>query len=259
MSGEVRVIVCLTLIGSGLRRTVGFRKPSYVGDPVNTVKLFNDQGVDELVFLDSTPDSAWDEERFEIAREVAGEAFMPMGYGGKLVNSDQIRRTFEAGFEKVVLNTVSVENPAVVREAVETYGGQSIVVSIDVGNSFFHRRSTVYIHCGRHRTNLDPVEHARAMCEAGVGEIMIRSIRHDGTMSGYDLSLVKRVSQAVDVPVVAVGGAGTVEHFGAAVREAGAHAVAAGSMFVYQGPHRAVLVQYPTDRDLRVHLPRFEV
>ena len=259
MSGEVRVIVCLTLIGSGLHRTVGFKKPTYVGDPVNTVKLFNDQGVDELVFLDCTPDSTWDEGRFEIAREVAGEAFMPMGYGGKLVNSDQIRCAFEAGFEKVVLNTVSVEDSAVIREAVDTFGGQSIVVSIDVGQSFFHRRPSVYTRCGRHRTNLDPVEHARSMSEAGVGEIYIRSIRHDGQMAGYDLSLVERVAQAVDVPVVAVGGAGSLEHFGAAVREAGAHAVAAGSMFVYQGPHRAVLVQYPADRDLRSQLPRFEV
>ncbi len=259
MSSEIRVIVCLTLMGSGLYRTLGFRKPSYVGDPVNTVKLFNDQEVDELVFLDATVDSEWDEERFEIAQEVASEAFMPMGYGGKLMESSQIARVFEAGFEKVVLNTAAVERPEIVKEAVETFGGQSVVVSIDVDHSFFNRKPVVYTRCGKMRTTVDPVEHARWLADQGVGEIMIRSIRCDGLMNGYDVELTRSVAEAVDLPVIAAGGAGKLEHFKAAVEGAGAHAVAAGSMFVYQGPHRAVLVQYPTDADMRKYLNRFEV
>ncbi len=258
MSNEVRVIVCLTLMGSGLYRTVGFRRPKYVGDPVNTVKLFNDQKVDELLFLDATPTSEWSDERFEIAREVAGEAFMPMGYGGKLRDINRISQVFEAGFEKVVLNTATVENSDLVRQAVEIFGGQSIVGAIDVNISLLNRRPTVYINCGKKRMKLDPVDHGRRLAADGVGEIMIRSIPCDGTMTGYDCELTRRIAEAVHVPVIAVGGAGKMVHFKTAV-EHGAHAVAAGSMFVYQGPHRAVLVQYPSDGDLRKYLPRYEV
>jgi len=243
-----RVIPSLTLIDDGLYRTKKFKKPSYVGDPLNAVRIFNEKEVDELFVLDITPSHTWDEGRLQLLREMAEEAFMPMGLGGNISTVAHVERAFEMGYDKVVINSASIGNTRLIKELAGRYGGQSIVVSIDVGKKMFGGAS-VYADLGRKSANIDPVDHALQCEKAGAGEIVIRSIDHDGLMGGFDLDLIARVSSSVSVPVVAAGGAGSLDDLGRAL-ESGAHAVTAGSMFVYHGPHRAVLINYPDSAEL---------
>jgi cyclase len=240
---RTRVIPCLLLRNGGLIKTVGFKDPKYVGDPINAVRIFNEKEVDELVFLDISATLAGREPNFDLLASIASEAFMPFGYGGGLTRVDQVRRLFALGVEKAIINTAADGDSGLVGEAAAAAGRSSVVVSIDVRRNWLGRYS-VCTRCGQHDTRRDPVEYARQMEREGAGEILLNSIDRDGTMSGYDLELVRRVSEAVNIPVVAVGGAGVLGHFRQAV-ESGASAVAAGSMFLFHGKHRAVLITYP--------------
>jgi len=240
---EHRVIPMLTLMGEGLYRTVAFKKPVYVGDPINAVKLFNDKEVDELVVADVSLDRDTNAIQYDLLEDIATEAFMPMAYAGKISNIDQVDRLLRLGYEKVVLNTAAVNDLDLIRRVADRFGTQSCVVSIDVGKPLFGK-SQVMTNCGRSKTGLDPIEHLQRCQDAGAGELLLRSIARDGTMSGYDLELVAAAAKVADIPLVAVGGAGTLDHMAAALR-AGAHSVAAGSMFVFQGRHRGVLINYP--------------
>jgi len=237
-----RVIPTLTLIDEGLYRTKRFKKPSYVGDPLNAVRIFNEKEVDELVVLDITPEHRWKEGRLRLLEEMASEAFMPMTLGGNISSVEHVERVFAMGYDKVAINSAALSDIEFIERLTGRFGGQSIVISIDVGKRFLGG-NTVFSNLGRTAVGIDPAEHARNCENAGVGEIIIRSISHDGLMQGFDLDLISNVSAAVSVPVVAAGGAGVVEHFRLAL-EAGAHSVSAGSMFVYHGPHRAVLINY---------------
>lgn len=239
-----RVIPVLLLRNRGLCKGIRFRNHQYVGDPVNTIRIFNDKEVDELVVLDISASRAQTEPDFELLEELAGEAFMPMAYGGGLSRIDQIDTIFRLGYEKVVLNTAAVEDPRIVGVAAAKYGRQSIVVSIDAKRRAFGAYSVFTRSATKRVPSRSPIDLARAAAAEGAGEIIITSIDRDGTLSGYDTQLIHQVSQAVDVPVVASGGAATIDDLVAA-RDAGASAAAAGAMFVYQGPHRAVLIQYP--------------
>lgn len=241
---RIRVIPALLLSEGGLVKTRRFREPKYVGDPINAVKIFNDKEVDEISVLDISASRNGREPRFEHVAEIAGEAFMPLAYGGGLKTISHIERAFEAGAEKVVLNTAAFENPQLITQAAARYGSQSIVVSIDVKRDWL-RRPRAYIRSGTRSTGLDPVTAARRMEEAGAGELLLHNIDREGTFSGYDLDLVRSVAEAVGVPVVAVGGARTVDDLAAAVHDGHASAVMAGSMFVFHGPHRAVLINFP--------------
>lgn len=238
-----RVIPCLLLQGSGLVKTVKFTNPRYVGDPINAVRIFNEKEVDELVFLDITATREGREPNFDLVRVIAGETFMPFGYGGGISNLDHIKRLFSLGVEKVILNSAPAANTDLVTEAAALAGSQSIVVSIDAKQNIWGKY-IVYTHGGTVATKQDPVSYARQMERAGAGEILLNAIERDGTMSGYDLDLIRMVSESVGVPVVAVGGAGELHHFREAV-DYGASAVAAGSMFVFHGKRRAVLITYP--------------
>ena len=240
---EPRVIPMLTLIGEGLYRTVAFRKPVYVGDPINAVKLFNDKEVDELMVADVSPERAGDRIQYGLLEDIATEAFMPMAYAGKITSLEQVDRLLRLGYEKVVLNTATVTNFDLIAEISSRFGAQSCVVSIDVGKPLFGKPQ-VMIDCGRRKTGLDAIEHLQRCQEAGAGELLLRSISKDGTMAGYDIELIAMAAAVVEIPLVAVGGAGTLEHLAAALRS-GAHSVAAGSMFVFQGKHRGVLINYP--------------
>lgn len=242
--GRPRIIPLLLLDRGGLYKTVRFRHPGYVGDPVNCVKIFNEKEVDELVLLDFRATVEGRGPDFVKITEIAGEAFMPMGYGGGIKCSDDARRVFDAGFEKVVLNSVLFERPSLVAEIAGAYGSQAVVASMDVRKGFFGRRE-VWRQGGRQRTGLDPVVWARRVQDAGVGEILLNSIDRDGTWSGYDLDLIRQVSVAVQVPVVACGGAGSYDDLRRGV-EAGASAVAAGSLFVYQKKGMGVLISFPS-------------
>lgn len=240
----------MLLRGSGLVKTVRFRKPKYLGDPINILRIFNDKEVDEVVILDIAATLEKRPPHFDLLAEIASECFMPVAYGGGLCDLETARKVLALGIEKVVINTRGVEEPSFVREAADAFGSQSVVASIDAKKGFMGRYE-VRTHGGRRRTGEAPVEVAERLVAHGAGEVFLTSINQDGMMSGYDTGLVRRVSDAVDVPVVACGGAGSPEDLKAAIA-AGASAAAAGSMFVYQGPHRAVLVSYPSNKEMEV-------
>lgn len=247
---QTRVIPCLLLKGRGLVKTVQFGRPKYLGDPINVVKIFNDKEVDELVLLDITATIEGRRPAFEYLAEIASECFMPLSYGGGVRTLEDVKSLLNLGIEKVVLNAVAVEDPSFIGAAADYAGSQSVVVSLDVKKMPLGRYR-VFTRAGTRATGLDPADHAAAMERAGAGELLVNSIDRDGTMRGYDLDLVRRVSSGVRIPVVACGGAGSLEHLGQVVREGGASAAAAGSMFVFQGPLRAVLISYPSATDMR--------
>ncbi|MEO8464176.1 MAG: AglZ/HisF2 family acetamidino modification protein [Gammaproteobacteria bacterium] len=243
-----RIIPCLLLKNGGLVKTVRFKKDRYVGDPINAVRIFNEKEVDELVFLDTSATSAGNGPNFRLLEDIASEAFMPFGYGGGITTLEQIRRLYSLGVEKIVINTAAT-NPGLVSDAAGLAGSSSVVVSIDARRGLFGKYS-VYVEGGRRDLKTDPVSYARDMEKRGAGEILLNAIDRDGVMEGYDLELIRRVSEAVSVPVVAVGGAGSLKHFREAV-EHGASAAAAGSMFVFHGKHKAVLITYPKYDEMR--------
>ena len=241
---SVRVIPVLLLKGGGLYKTVAFRNPTYVGDPINAVRIFNDKEADELILLDIGATREGRGPNFSLIADVASECFMPLCYGGGVRALSDIEKLFSLGVEKVAFNTLAHERPDVIKEASVRFGSQSIVVVIDYRRDFWGR-SRVYSHCGQKRTNWDPLEYAQRMEERGAGELVIYSMVRDGTMKGYDLPTIRSVSRAVGIPVVACGGAGCFQDFRKVLAEAESVAVAAGSLFVFQGPHRAVLISYP--------------
>jgi cyclase len=246
---RTRIIPCLLLKNKGLVKTVKFKNPTYVGDPINAIKIFNEKMVDELMFLDI---EATVEERkplFNRITEIASECFMPFGYGGGIRNLEDIRKILSIGAEKVAINTQAILNPDFIKQAAEEFGSQSIVVSIDVKENIF-KKPVVFMHGTKKTVNLDPVEFACKMEEMGAGELLVNSVDRDGTMSGYDINLLKKITGAVNIPVIACGGAGCIDDFYTAVKNGGASAVAAGSLFVFYGRHRAVLINYPTDTEL---------
>lgn len=243
-----RVIPVLLLKGAGLYKTVRFREPAYVGDPLNTVRIFNDKEVDEICLLDIGTRFGQKAPQLERIRELAAETFMPISYGGGIVSVDQVKAILKSGVEKVVLNTLAFDNPEEIRRIVAYAGSSSVVVSLDVRHNWL-RRQEVMIGGGARSTRLSPVEAARSAESLGAGEILLTSIERDGTRQGYDLEMVSEVARAVSVPVVACGGAGGLDDL-RAVLEAGASAAAAGSMFVYQGRHRAVLISYPSSAEV---------
>lgn len=246
---SARVIPVLLLRGDGLVKTVKFKDPKYVGDPINAVRLFNDLEVDELIFLDIEASTKGREPPFERIAEIASEAFMPICYGGGVSSFEQARRLFKSGVEKVALTTALIEKPSLVREIADTFGEQAVVAGIDVKRDLFGRPRAM-IRAGGGKTGMDPVELAKRAAELGAGEILIQSIDRDGTYQGYDLDMVRAISAAVPLPVVACGGAGELRHLREGI-DAGASAAAAGSLFVYKGPHRAVLINYPKRSQLR--------
>jgi cyclase len=252
---RIRVIPVLLIQDGGLVKSIQFQKHQYVGDPINAVKIFNEKEVDEIVILDISasaenrpPDIA------EIA-EIASEAFMPLAYGGGITKLEEIQKILFEGAEKVVLNTSAIDRPALIGEAARQFGSQSVVASIDVKKNW-RGKYRVYRDNGRKKTGLDPVTFARQMESEGAGELFLNSIDRDGTFEGFDIDLIRQITEAVHIPVIACGGAAEISDFRKAVLEGGASAVAAGSFFVFQRPHRAVLISYPRQEELKNDLFR---
>ena len=245
-----RIIPCLLLRNQGFVKTQQFKNPVYLGDPLNILKIFNEKEVDEVVVLDITATVQNSEPQEHFLTEMASECVMPMGYGGGIKTVQQAEAIFRCGYEKVVLNTAAFENPALITEITRFFGSQSVVVSIDVRRSFFGKNE-VYVRSGTKGTGMIPEEFAKQAEDRGAGEILINSIDRDGTMKGYDLELIQKIARAVSVPVIACGGAGNVLDLHSAIETGGASAAAAGSMFVFQGKHRAVLINVPSQQDLR--------
>lgn len=244
-----RLIPCLSIVNQGLVKTTKFSNPRYLGDPINAVKIFNGKGVDELCVLDITASSENREPDFDYLKDIASEAFMPLSYGGGITNLEQIKKLFFIGYEKVIINTAFINNPELIKEASEFAGSQSIVVSIDVKTELLGRR-VCYSNDGKTRVGKDPVELAKLAEKMGAGEILLNSINRDGMMQGYDIKLVKDVADAVQIPVIACGGAKDIYDFKKVLEEGSAHAAAAGSLFVYYGEQKAVLITAPDEKDL---------
>lgn len=245
-----RTVPCLLLRNGGLVKTEKFKKDTYIGDPLNAVKIFNEKEVDELIFLDIDATKNKKEPSYDLIKHIANECFMPFCYGGGITSVEQIKKIISSGAEKVSINTAAYTNPNLIKEAAAIYGSSTIVVSIDVKKDFFGKQK-VYVSSGKKNTKMDPITYAKKMETLGAGEIMLNSIDKDGTMTGYDLELIALVSNEVSIPVIACGGVGKIEHFGEAIKIGKASAVAAGSFFIYQGPRKAVLISYPSQEELK--------
>jgi cyclase len=244
-----RVIPVLLFKNNGLVKSKGFKDFRYIGDPINAVKIFNDLKADELIFLDILASSEKRLIPLEFVKNIGEEANMPFGVGGGIRTIEDIRSIIGAGAEKVIIGSHAATDPDFIREASETFGSSTIVVCIDVKKNFWGREQTWTMN-GSRSTGFSPIEFARLMEKEGAGEIIIQSIDRDGMMNGYDINLIKSISEAVSIPVVALGGAGTVEHLKEAYIEGFANGLAAGSMFVYQGPKQGVLISYPEKNEL---------
>jgi cyclase len=246
---KLRVIPVLLLRDWGLEKSIRFRDPVYVGSPINAARVFNGRNVDELILLDIIATQQRRGPILDIVAQITEEAFMPVAVGGGIRDVETIHALLHAGADRITLNTAAVETPALIGRAAERFGSQCVVVSID---ALRHPDGSyeVFTRGGRRATGLDPAAHARRMQELGAGEILLTSIERDGTMEGYDVELIRRVTEAVTLPVIACGGAGRIEHLAQAVDIGGASAVAAGAFFLFFGSRRTVLITYPTDEEL---------
>ncbi len=242
-----RLIPCLSLRGHGLVKTVQFNKGRYLGDPINAVKIYNDREVDELFIIDIDATKNSQKPDIDYLKKITQQCFMPAGYGGGISTIEDVKALFEIGFEKIAICSAAYTNPKLISQAASIFGSQSIVGVIDVLNN--NGKKSVYIESGRKKVSDNVRYYAQELVEQGVGELFINSIDRDGMMSGYDLALISEVTSGVKVPVVVCGGAGSLKDCSEAV-EAGASAVAAGSLFVYWGRKKAVLINYPDSEEI---------
>ncbi len=243
MSNRVRIIPVLSLMGNKLVKTVKFKNPNYLGDPLNAIKIFNDKRVDELIVLDIEASKLKKEPNYKLIYEMAGEAFMPLGYGGGIRTLDQAKKIFGLGIEKVVLNSVIFENPSIVTQIANIYGAQSVVLSMDVKKNLIGK-SRPHFNSGKEYLKEDLMAFALRLIELGVGEIILQDIERDGTFAGYNLSLIEMLKQ-LPVPIVAMGGCNGIEDMKKAIAS-GASAIAAGSVFVYRNNDpKSILINYP--------------
>jgi cyclase len=247
-----RLVPMLLLSEGGLVKTMRFQSPRYIGDPINAVRIFNEKEVDEIAFLDIDAHRTGAGPNFDLLADIATEAFMPFGYGGGVRTVEQAQRLFGLGVEKVILNSALPDDPELITRTANSAGSQSVVASLDCRRSWLGKY-TVHVGGGRRSTGRSPAEFAAEMERRGAGEIILNSVDRDGMMQGYDLELVGAVSAAVSIPVVAAGGAGNLSDVRAAIH-AGASAAAAGSLFVFHGRHRAVLINYPSPEELDASL-----
>ena len=241
---RVRVIPCLLLRQGSLVKTVRFRNPAYIGDPINTVRIFNELEVDELAFLDITASVEERPPDLGVLREIADECFMPLSYGGGIRDVATAERILATGFEKVIVNSAACENPQLISELARRFGSQAVIAAIDVDRSFLGGYRVTSRSASRKQTP-QPVEWAQEMERRGAGEILLTSVEREGSWQGFDVPLTARVSAAVSIPVIAHGGAGSIEHIRSAVHEGSASAVALGSLVVYQSRGMGVLVNFP--------------
>ncbi len=243
-----RIIPCLLIHQGGLVKTVGFGNPKYVGDPINAVKIFNEKEADELIVLDidATVNNA--DPDYRMIAHLAAECRMPLCYGGGVRNPEQVKRIIGLGVEKVAMSSAAVDDPSLVTRAAEAIGRQSVVVVIDIRkkSGIFAKGYEVFTRNGKQAHKTDPFELAFEMQEAGAGEIVINSIDRDGQMKGYDLALADRMRKKLRIPLTLLGGAGSHQDISTLLGECGVVGAAVGSLFVFKGPYRAVLINYPT-------------
>lgn len=241
-----RIIPCLLVKDKGLVKTVKFLSPKYIGDPINAVRIFNEKQVDELVVLDITATSNGVAPDYKMIEYLAAESQMPLCYGGGIKNVSQAKTIINLGVEKVALSSIIFENPRFVTELADVIGKQSIVAVLDVKRSFFNGSYLIYTHNAKINTGKCPVRLSKELQDLGVGEIMLNSIDNDGQMKGYDLTLVKKVRENIQVPMTILGGAGSLDDISDLIKSFGTIGAAAGSLFVFKGSYKAVLINYPS-------------
>lgn len=241
-----RITPCLLLHEGGLVKTVAFQNPKYVGDPINAVKIFNEKEADELIVLDIDATVNLAEPDYRLIADFAAESRMPICYGGGVRSTAQAKKIIGLGIEKVAISAAAIETPQLVTDIANEIGRQSVVVVLDVKKHFLGKRYEVFTHNGKKSSGCDAVELAVLAVELGAGELVINAIDNDGKMQGYDLELAMAIRRAVNIPVTFLGGAGTLAHMGALIRQCGVVGASAGSLFVFKGSYKAVLINYPS-------------
>lgn len=240
-----RIIPCLLIKNGGLVKTVQFEDSKYVGDPINAVRIFNEKEVDELIVLDIDASIQSREPDYTLIRNLASECRMPLCYGGGVKRVEQIQKIISLGVEKVAISSAAIDNPDLITQAAVQVGSQSVVIVFDVKKSGLLRRYELFTHNGKKKTGITPVEFARKVESLGAGEVVINAIEQDGMMKGYDLSLIQSVRDSLSLPITVLGGVGSLEHIEALINQFGIIGAAAGSLFVFKGKYRAVLINYP--------------
>ncbi len=251
-----RLIPCLLVQNQGLVKTRLFGEPKYVGDPINAVRIFNEKVVDELMVLDIDATTKGREPDYKMITNLATECRMPLCYGGGVSSSDQIERIIGLGVEKVAMSSAALARPALIQEAAGRVGSQSVVVVLDVKRTGLLRRAEIVTHNGTRKTGIDPAAFVREATERGAGEIVINNVDRDGVMEGYDLALVERVRRETTLPITILGGAGSLEHIAELWQAHGIMGAAAGSLFIFKGKYRAVLINYPNQEEKAALLAR---
>lgn len=241
-----RIIPCLLVHEKGLVKTVSFKNPKYVGDPLNAVKIFNEKESDELIVLDIDASVNGVEPDYKLIADLASECRMPLCYGGGIRTVEQARHIISLGVEKVALSSAVIEDPALITRIADEIGRQSVVVVLDVKKRMLSKEYDVYVHNGKRNTKMSVVDMAVLAAERGAGEIVINSIDQDGQMKGFDLALAAKIRAAVNIPLSILGGAGSLDDIAALIKVCGVIGVSAGSLFVFKGTYKAVLINYPS-------------
>ena len=243
-----RIIPCLLYHDKGLVKTVGFNTPKYVGDPINAVRIFNEKEVDELAFFDIDATVNNQEPNYVLIEKLANQSRMPLCYGGGIKKLEQALKIFSLGIEKIALSSSAIYNPKLIAEIAERVGSQSVIVVLDVKKKLFGGYE-VYTHNGKKPTGINPLTFTAEIEKMGVGEIIINSIDKDGMMNGYDLNLIQKVSETITIPLTALGGAGSLSDIKKLADKHGVIGIGAGSLFVFKGPYKAVLINYPSQSE----------
>jgi len=248
MSYSNRVIPCLLMSGEDLVKTRKFKKPIYIGDPINTAKIFNDKEVDELIVIDITCQKSKREPNYKIIRELASECFMPLCYGGGVTNMKIVDKLFSLGIEKICIQEAFFNNLNLIKEIVKKYGSQSLVISIDIKKNILGKKK-LYRSVTNKITNISYLDYIKRTVDCGAGELLLCSVDNEGAMTGLDYELINNIKKLIDIPLIATGGVGSIEHIIKGFK-AGANAVAVGSYFIFKGPLRGVLISYPSEEEL---------
>jgi cyclase len=254
-----RIIPCLLIHDKGLVKTVNFKNPKYVGDPINAVRIFNEKESDELMVLDIDASVNKTEPDYQTIEKLASECRMPLCYGGGIRNVGQAQRIFSLGVEKVALSSAAIENPELISKIAERVGTQSAVVVLDVKKKLLGGYE-IYTHNGKKGSGKNPIEMARLFQKMGAGEIVINSIDQDGVMKGFDFDLVEKIRKEITLPLTVIGGAGSLDDIGKLINKFGIIGASAGSLFVFKGVYKAVLINYPNpdvkDDLIKVNFPQ---
>ncbi len=252
-----RIIPCLLVHNKGLVKTVQFKDPKYVGDPINAVKIFNEKEVDELIVIDIDATVLNYEPDYQMIENIAMECRMPLCYGGGIKDINQAQKIFSLGVEKISISSAAVLNPEIVTELACKVGNQSVVIVLDIKKNIYRNKYEIFTHNGKKPTGIDPINFAIEMQTLGAGEIVINSIDNDGTMNGYDYFLIDSIRKSIDIPLTVLGGAGSIHDIGEVINKNGVIGVAAGSLFVFKGKFRAVLINYPSIDEKKELIKKF--